>query len=680
MASLKTISILLALTFAILVVYSQVQYHDFVNYDDPVYIADNPMVQGGLSWDGTRWAFESEMASNWHPLTWLSHMLDVQLFGKKPAGHHLTNIFFHLANTLLLFLILKEMTTAPGRSALVAAMFAIHPLHVESVAWIAERKDVLAAFFWCITMVFYVGYVKRPSKMKYLAVLFFYIMGLMSKPMVVTLPFVLLLLDFWPLQRLSPAGTGRQRSRMVLGPLIYEKIPLFFFSLLSCIITYHVQEKGRSVGSLRFMPLSVRISNASIAYMDYLDKTLWPRDLAVFYPYHDTVFLSKALGAALLVLFISLFAVYARKRFPYLFVGWFWYLGTLIPVIGLVQVGMQAAADRYTYLPLIGIFMILSWGLGQIILTLPGKRIVLSICSLLLLSLWTFTSWHHVSYWNNSISLFEHALSVTRENSVAHLNLGEALSKAGRNSEAMQHYREALRINPASSQAINNMGLELEHRGQHREAEEYYRRALRLDPFSESAHLNLGDQLAKAGTPERAKEAIQHFFSALNINPYSYNAHYNLGIMFLTTRREEAIAHFEAAVRLNPEFTMAHEQLGSIYAQKGIPVRAAFHYGEALKGNPRLAMLHNNLAGQLLLQGKTDEAMSHLQTALQINPLYPEAHYNMGYILMMQGRANAARRHFEEALRQAPTDKKIKAAVERMGSLLPLNKKDNSRK
>jgi tetratricopeptide (TPR) repeat protein len=669
-ARIETILILMALAGATLAVYWQVQYHDFINYDDPYYVADNNMVRNGLSWEGFRWAFQSTTFSNWHPLTWLSHMLDVQIFGKKPAGHHLTSLFFHLANTLLLFLILKEMTASYWRSALVAAMFALHPLHVESVAWVAERKDVLSAFFWFLTLAVYVNYTKRPAKGKYCALLFCYILGLMAKPMLVTLPFVLVLLDFWPLRRLSLAGTERQPIWPAMWPLLREKAPLFLCSLLSCLITYHAQNKGGAVGSLEIVPITVRIGNAFISYAEYLDKTLWPRDLSVFYPYSDTVLLSKALGAALIVLFISLFALYALRRIPYLFVGWFWYLGTLVPVIGLVQVGVQSSADRYTYLPLIGIFLILVWGVTEMTKRMAHQRMVVSGFILLLLAHWIFTSWNQVSYWKNSISLFEHAISVTRDNAIAHVNLGEALTKAGKNDEAMRHYRETLRINPSSSPALNNLGVLLRKGGQSAEAAQYFRRALQFNPGFAEAHLNLGAQLAEDGTPESRIEAIRHFREALKIDPLSHNAHYNLGLMLLAERRQgDAIAHLESAVRLNQEFGMAHYQLGDIYSRQKLPEKAIFHYREALKTDPQ-PDIHNNLAGQLLLQGKTAEALVHLEAALRLSPTFSAARYNMGTLLMMEGRMEEARRQFGEALLLNPRDKKVRAAVKKAAAAL----------
>ena len=661
---IKTILIMLALTIATLAVYWQVQYHDFINYDDPLYV-DNPMVRLGLSWDGIRWAFQSTMAANWHPLTWLSHMLDVTLFGKKPAGPHLTNLFFHLANTLLLFLVLKEMTSAYWRSALVAAMFALHPLHVESVAWVAERKDVLSTFFFFLTLAFYAYYVKKPTRGGYIATLFFFVLGLLAKPMLVTLPFVLLLLDFWPLGRLPSSSIARYHLWPALRPLLLEKIPFFACSLLSCIITYHVQGQGGAVSPLKFIPISVRVSNAFISYAEYLDKAFWPRDLAVFYPYADVIFLLKAFGAALIILFISAFAVYSLKRIPYLFVGWFWYLGTLIPVIGFVQAGIQALADRYTYVPLIGIFVICSWQAAEMTRRMRYRNIALSACALLLLAHWAVTSWRQASYWKNSISLLEYTISVTRDNPTARNNLGLALAEIGKNDEAMQIFQESLRLNPFDSGALNNVGTQLVRQGKPEEAQQYFRRAIQSNPNDEVAHINLGVNLAVTKTPENRTEAMQHFLTALRINPSSHHAHFNLGMLLFQSNAQDAIVHFQEAVRLNPEYGRAHFMLGILYSQKKVHEKALFHVHEALKCDidPGLDILYKTLSDQLLLQGKIDEAMCQMETALRMNPDSPENHYKLGNLLLIKGRSEEARHHFGEALRLDPSYHKAGEAL-----------------
>jgi Tfp pilus assembly protein PilF len=584
---IKTIVIMLFLVISTLFVYWQVQYHDFINYDDPSYVLDNQMVRKGLSLDGISWAFKTTTASNWHPLTWFSHMLDFQLFGKNPAGHHLTNLFLHLANTLLLFIILKDMTVSYWCSAFVAAMFALHPQHVESVAWVSERKDVLSLFFGLIALSFYANYVKMSSIKNYMISLLFYIMSLMSKPTLVTLPFVLVLLDYWPIGRFSSVNFRQHQFWLDIRHLLFEKIPFFTLSLLSCIITYYAQHQGGSVGSLKIIPISVRISNALISYAGYLDKTLWPRSLSVLYPYPEIIFISEAIGAALIIFFISIFVLYLKKRFAYLFVGWLWYLGILVPMIGIVQVGTQTSADRYTYVPLIGIFVMFSWGAKEMARGLRHRSIVIFVCAILLLTSWTFISKQQVSYWKNGISLFEHAISLKYDNIYAHLNLGTAYEKKGNNDLAMLHFQEALRIDPSNFRAINNIGVQLLKMGRNEEAVQYFKRAIELNPDFTEAHINIGSYFA--GLPDSKSEAIQHFTDALKIDKNSFAAHYNLGLMLLKKGdTENATSHFEHAVRLNPDLGVAHYQLGVIYAKKKNKEKAIFHFREAFQKQPSI--------------------------------------------------------------------------------------------
>jgi protein O-mannosyl-transferase len=584
---IKTVVIMIALVVPTLFVYWQVQNSDFINYDDPSYVLDNHMVKKGLSLEGVRWAFQTKTASNWHPLTWLSHMLDFQLFGKNPAGHHLTNLFFHLANTLLLFIILKDMSASYWCSAFVAAMFALHPQHVESVAWVSERKDVLSLFFGLLALIFYVKYIKQTVRRNYLISLFFYILSLMSKPTLVTFPFFLILLDYWPLGRFSFINFKQNQFRLIMRYLLVEKIPFFASSFISCIITYYVQNLGGAVGSLKTIPIMVRISNAFISYALYIDKTVWPRNLSVLYPYPEKIFISEALGAALIVFSISISVVYLAKRFAFLFVGWFWYLGTLVPVIGIVQVGIQTSSDRYTYVPLIGIFIMFSWSLKEMAQRLPSKRTIIYAFAILLLASWTYISREQVSYWKNSISLFKHAISLKYDNVYAHLNLGSAYEKTGNNDLAMLHFQEALQIDPLNSRAMNNIGVQLLLKGRNEEAVKYFKRAIALDPGLTEAHINMGAYFEKL--PNGESEAIQHFDKALEIDKNSFIAHYNLGLILLRKGdTENATRHFENAVRLNPDFGMAHYQLGIIYSKKQIKEKAIYHFREAMKRQPSI--------------------------------------------------------------------------------------------
>ena len=476
----SSILVCLVLVVATGLAYWQVLHHDFVNFDDHYYVTENDRVQAGLTPEGFIWAFTTTDASNWHPLTWLSHMLDCELYGLNPGGHHLTNLLFHLASTLLLFIVFTRMTAALWRSALVAILFALHPLHVESVAWVAERKDVLSTLFWILTMWAYLHYVRHGGFKRYLLVLVAFTLGLMAKPMLVTLPFVLLLLDYWPLGRYQFGQSGAashtamsasivpRRSRSGALALVLEKTPLLALAAISSVVTYLVQQSGQAMQYMETLPLTVRIANALVSYVAYIGKTIWPANLAVFYPHPGyTLPMWQAAGAGLLLVFISIVTIRSMSRYPYLAVGWLWYLGTLVPVIGLVQVGEQAMADRYTYVPLIGLFIIAAWGLWDLEKKWHRQKIVFALILLLPL---TVCTWRQLHYWRDSISLWEHALAVTKKNALAHNNLGGAFEEEGNAEKAIANFYEALRHDPEYLIARNNLGLALFREGKITEA------------------------------------------------------------------------------------------------------------------------------------------------------------------------------------------------------------------
>ena len=407
--------ICLLLIIATLSVYWQIQQHEFINFDDNEYITENKYVQQGITLKATIWAFTAYHSNNWHPLTWLSHMLDVELFGLNPRGHHLVNLFFHITNTLLLYFVLRFMTGSIWKSGFVAALFALHPLHVESVAWASERKDVLSTFFWMLTLLGYFWYVQRPLLRRYVLVILFFVLGLLSKPMVVTLPFVLLLLDYWPLNRLV-----FESGKTIPWRIIWEKIPFFFFITISSFFTYSAQTKGGVVKALEVFPLGVRVSNALIAYVNYILKMVFPFKLAVLYPHPGIHPWWKVVGAGLLLLIIMFFAVRSMKDKPYFIIGWLWFLGTLIPVIGLVQVGMQSMADRYTYIPYIGLFIIIAWGVPDFMKRFRDRRHWLSITAFLILLTFMGITWKQVGYWVNSERLYKHSINITSNNFILH--------------------------------------------------------------------------------------------------------------------------------------------------------------------------------------------------------------------------------------------------------------------
>jgi len=529
-----------------LLVYIQVIKFDFINYDDGLYIVENPHIKGKLTLENIIWAFSTGYAANWHPLTWLSHMLDFGVYGSNPMGHHWTNLQIHVANSILLFLFLKYLTGVLWRSAFVAALFAIHPLHVESVAWVAERKDVLCAFFWILSMWAYTGYVRHPRKKSYVLLIILFILGLMAKPMIVTLPFVLLLLDFWPLSRFQYMLHKQQIPIFkVIVCLVREKIPLFILSAVSSLITFFVQQHGGAVSSIEYLPLMARVTNAIVSYTVYIGKMIRPLHLAVLYPLREWHLL-QVMMSGLLLLVLSGLAILYRRRFPYLITGWFLYLGTLVPVIGLVQVGIQRMADRYTYVPLIGLFIIVAWGMADISAKWRYQKTVVAVFSSIILFFYMACTWFQVGYWQNGITLFKHTVEVTHNNSVAHCELGHALDQSGKPNEALGPYFKALQINPNYAEAHNNIGVILACQNKDKEAIIHFYEALRIDAGYAGAYYNLGKIYANQG---RVKESILNYRKALRFSPDMTEALYNLA-WILACCEDEKYRDGEEAVKL----------------------------------------------------------------------------------------------------------------------------------
>jgi tetratricopeptide (TPR) repeat protein len=555
--------ICLALMLITAAVFCQVCTYDFVNYDDYAYVYKNPNIQSGITFKAIKWAFTTGYASNWHPLTWLSHMLDWQLFGPKAGGHHLTNLIFHIANTLLLFIVLKQMTYRIWPSAFVAALFALHPLHVESVAWVAERKDVLSTFFWMLTMWAYLRYVKHPGVARYLLTLLFFALGLMAKPMLVTLPFVLVLLDYWPLARVPfkrvVGKTGKQNKkhkdsrfhRRIIYHLIWEKIPFFTLSVVSSIVTFLAQRSSGAVWKLVGLPLKIRIFNIFISYIEYIWKMIWPVHLAVFYPHpYRNILILWAIISAVLLLAATILILWSAKNRRYLLTGWFWYLGTLVPVIGLVQVGPQALADRYSYITLTGLFIIIAWGLPDLLAGWRYKKIALTLSALLIISASSIRTHFQLRYWQNTLTLFQHALDVTGDNYIARLHLAESLCDRGRLDEAIEKYQKCLQEIPDDPIALSDLGIALGKQGKFDEAVKYFTEALRIKPDA-ATHTTMGYVLALRGSLD---EAAVHLAEALRLDPQSAQAHYYLGqVLVQRGKIGEAITHFEKVLRLKPD-------------------------------------------------------------------------------------------------------------------------------
>ena len=640
------------------VVFGQTLGHEFVNYDDDFYVYENPAVTRGLTLQGIIWAFTHVHCSNWHPLTWVSHMLDCQFYGLSPGGHHLTNILLHTATAILLFLILRQMTGALWRSAFVAAVFAIHPLRVESVAWVAERKDVLSGLFFMLTIGAYVRYAQRRSRVEpsslrsaasgsrepraqavsaldprlsaldYCLVLLFFALGLMCKPMLVTLPLVLVLLDYWPLNRLrADAATEtvfRLAGRLVPRRLVFEKLPLLGLAVASCAVTIFAQTK--SILPFENMSLSLRVGNALISCVAYLGQMFWPSGLAVLYPFTaGGVGVSEVVLSLVLLAGISTGVFILRRRRPCFLTGWLWYLIMLAPVIGIVQVGAQARADRYTYLPQIGLYLLLTWAAADLCAGWRHRRVVLGGGSTIILMALIFCARAQTAYWRNSESLWTHTLACTSDNFIGHNNLGIALLKTGNVDEAMVHYQMALEIKPDFAEAHNNLGNFLFQKGSVDEAIVHYQKALEINPDYAEAHYNLGYALLKMGNVD---EAIAHLQKALQINPDYAEAHNNLGYALIQKGRvDEATAHFQKALQINPDYADAHNNLGNILLEKGSVDEAIIHFQKALQIKPDFAEAHKNLSIALLQKGRVDEAIPHFQKAPQNQrpPAKPEA-------------------------------------------------------
>jgi tetratricopeptide (TPR) repeat protein len=558
-------------------------------------------------------------------------MLDVELFGLRAGWHHLVNLLFHLANTVLLFLLLDRMTGAQWRSAFVAALFALHPLHVESVAWIAERKDVLSTLFLLLTLLSYQRYVQAPSRSRYLGTLAAFALGLMAKPMLVTLPCVLLLLDYWPLDRFSSGRESRATgsdSRPAWRWLLIEKIPFFVLSLAVGVVALFTQQRTGAMATLESTPPGFRVGNALLAYVGYISKMVWPRDLAVIYPLPATITLVQISLAAAFLAGVSYATIRAARRHPYILVGWLWYLGTLVPVIGLVQVGNQALADRYSYIPLIGLFVAIAWGVPALVG--PGRRrgTALHIAAGVAVFACAGLTWAQVGIWKDSVALFGHAVRAVPDNYVARQFLGSALAERGSFDEALVEYSEALRVSPGYTRAVVGKGRVLAKLGRRAEAIDHFERALEIDSDSVDAHLHMAEAFAGLG------------------------------------RVDDAIARYRYVLDLDPDNAAARVNLGAALAQRGDLDAAAVQYAQALLADPFDAGIHLNLGVVLGRLGRLDESLEHFRRALEIAPEYAEAHFSLGVALARQGKVDQSIEHFREALRLRPDFREASQALD----------------
>jgi len=619
---------------------------DFIDFDDQAYVQDNRMVHRGLTADGFRWAFTTFEASNWHPLTWLSHMADVELFGLDAGAQHRTNVLLHIGSTLLLFFLGRRlMGGALGLwgAALVAALFALHPAHVESVAWVSERKDVLSTFLGLLALGQYLRYVERPGVGRYLGLVGLFALSLLAKPMLVTLPFVLLLLDFWPLRRFETISVPR---------CAVEKLPLLALSAASSYVTVLAQKAGGAVAPYEQLGLLERVANSTVAYAAYLGKLVWPTNLALYYPRLESPGALAVLLSAVLLLAFTFGCWRQRRARPYLAVGWLWYLGTLVPVVGLVQVGGQAMADRYTYVPWIGLYFIVAlaateWA-GR---SRERQQTVVGAAAVVLLVLAVLT-YRQGQRWENSEAIFSHSIAVTEDNYLMHNNLGGVLIDQGRFAEARPHLEAAVRITPAYAEAQTNLGVVLAHEGDFPGAIARYREAIRLDPTRPMAYNNLASALAQAGQPE---EALEPLGQSLALQPDQVEARNNLGnVLASLGRPEEALVEYQRALDLDPRYANGHANRANALRLLERREEARQSYERALELNPAHLEARVNLAALLLEEGDPVGATTQLNQALAQNPNIPQAHYLLALALAQSGDREGVVREFHILERLAP--------------------------
>lgn len=564
-------------------IYGQTLRHGFLSYDDGLYVFENPHVQAGLVWKNVHWAFITPLANYVHPVTWMSHMLDCELFGLQPWGHHLTNLVLHTLNAILIFMVFARITCKIWPSALVAALFAVHPLHVETVAWIAERKGLLGMLFWTAAAGAYVWHRRRPGAVRYLIVAVLFLLGLMSKPVVVTLPFVLLLLDFWPLERTDRTVPVRAMTRRTVR-LAMEKTPLLLLTALFCATTLFMQWQGNNLAFGQRIPFGARCTNALVVYVIYLVKIVCPWDLAVYYPHPLTRPAWQAAGAAVILAVVTLLCLCQSRRRPHLIVGWLWYLGTLVPVIQLVQIGTFSHADRYTYIPLIGVFVMAAWSLDEVRGISRAHSRIVTVAAVTAVAALGITAFRQTAHWKDDLTVFGHDLAVAGENSVARDNMGAALVDRGKPAEAAEQFKLALMTDPDDAEALYNLGVVMEALNRPIEAESWYRQALQWKPAHPKAHNNLG------------------------------------GLLVQSRRFDEAVSHFRAATALDPGLVDAHNNLGNLLAAQGKLDEAMQEYGRALEADPGQISVRLNLAKILAHLGQREKALQELKTALQLEP------------------------------------------------------------
>ena len=679
-------AVCVVLTVVTVIAFRGVRSSDFLTYDDIGYILENQHVQLGVTMQNIAWAFTTFSAANWHPLTWISHMVDWSIYGNNPGGHHITNLCLHAANAVLLFLLLMYMTGFLGRSAMVAFLFALHPAHVESVAWIAERKDILCTFFWLATLLAYAWYVRKPSWKRFAWAVCGFACALMSKPMAVTLPFTLLLLDYWPLRRITFARETRARWFSTYWKLCLEKWPLFIMAALSSVITIFAQRSGGTVAALQALPLWERLCNAAISYWRYVRIMLWPDPLTAYYYYdlHNIRVFTAVLSVLALVL-VTAVCWYFRKERPYCLIGWLWFLGTLAPVIGIMQVGEQAMAERYTYVPLIGLFIAVVWLAGDAVAKFPKIRVAAQLLAVAVIAACAVKTDAQVKVWKDSVTLFNHVLEIDQRGAVPNFCLGLAYMRQGRNAEAQEYFEralvynpsrplilsysaysimrtamqihdrrnlplaeqrleKALRIAPDDPEALTDMALWFALMGRPKDEETYSRKAIAATPDFVRARIYLADALQMQG---RLDEAAQEYRQALAIDPEFYDAHNSLGfILAKQGLTGEALKELRLSLAIQPNQAIPHYKIGRILLGTHQLPEAVGEFTQALRFDPANARAHNDLGVALFQMGDYEKAVEQLNEAIRIDPDYADARRNLDFAQarMKNGKVEQARK------------------------------------
>jgi tetratricopeptide (TPR) repeat protein len=724
---LPMLGLCLLLIVSLAAVYGRAVYFDFVDFDDQIHVVNNPMVPGGLTWGGIKWAFTTSHAGYWCPMTWISFMLDWEIFRGRAGGFHFTNIVLHIANTLLLFWVLRRYTKALWASFFVAALFGLHPLHVESVAWVTERKDVLSTLFWMLTMMAYLRYVERGTAWRYVIILACFALGLMAKPMVITLPFVLFIMDFWPLKRLWPEeGAGVPIFRLII-----EKIPLLILSSASSCATFVAQKIGGSVANSSVFPLGYRVGNALVSYCDYILKMFRPVELAVFYPHPSAgIAIWKIAASAAVLLAITAVVLLLRRR-RYLLTGWLWYLGTLVPVIGLVQVGRQAMADRYTYIPLTGLFIMLVWLAGDITGKWRNRAYLAGLAGSIILGTLGVMAFRQVGYWRDTMSLFTHTAAVTTDNYLAYSSLGTIYAHNGDFERARSNIEKVMKVNVKEIDVLYNVAKCLDMMGRADEAIEYYNRILAITPGETDTYIALAEMESKRGNFERAMamyreglryhpengdlhgrfgslllqtglvdeaikeletavalkadsaiyanlgmamstkgdvdKATKYFNRAIQIDPANAEAHYNLGNTFLAQDLlVKAVGEYEMAIKAKPNYAGAYGNLGVAFAQMGQTDRAIEGFRRAVELDPNNIEAHFNLAMAIAGKGLIDEAVEHMRKVIEFVPQNATAHCRLAEMLLLQGKVEQATAEYEQVLKIDPADENAKVGLEKI--------------